>query len=150
MKRSALSLFACVAVATAALPASGAVAETPTRVGVDQVMNVSFRLTGASLTVTLRDDNGEVNKIAKQVSGKTVSVACSGKNPRSRKTVVAYKDFTWKKNRTVATVELSADVSDGVDWCVLERPKPPRKDYAMSKKMRVPNPNAPQPTTPEQ
>jgi hypothetical protein len=149
MKRTALSLIACAASCAVALPVAGAFAETPTRVGVDQVMNVSFRLTGASLTVTLRDDNGQVNKIAKQVSGKRVSVACSGKNPKSGKTVVAYKDFTWKKKATIATATLNADVSDGVNWCVLERAKPPRKDYALSNKMRVPNPNAPQPTTPE-
>ncbi len=145
MKRSAL--FLLVSAATSA-GVSLASAETPTRVGVDQKQQVSFRVTGDSLLVTLRPVDGKANPLAKRLSGKGASIACSGKSPENGKAAVGFQDFTWPKKATTYQGTLNADVSDGLKWCVLEEAKPPRKDLAITYKLRVPNPAASTPAAP--
>ena len=144
MKRSVLFLLACAA-AAAVVPAVSA--QTPTRVGVDQKQQVSFRVTGATIAVTLRPVDGKANPLAKRLSGKGASVACSGKNPDTGKAEAGFVDFTWPKKVTAFETTLNVDVSDGLKWCVLEESKPPRKDLAVTYKLRVPNP-ATAPSTP--
>jgi hypothetical protein len=131
----ASTLPALVCAAALSLPT---VATAATKLGVDQAKQVSFSLTGRSLTVTLRSDGTSNNPLLASLSGSEVLFSCRGVGPKGGKPRIATADATWETDASIVTVKLSRDVSKKVSWCVLELPD--HSDIAVTTKMRTPKP----------
>lgn len=144
MLRPVLFLLAVVCtglVAPAAAPARVAEAPaTPTRVGIDRDRQVSFSLSGRSLTVTLRPVDGEPNPLETTVFGADVVLVCNGTSPRTRRAAVADRELRWTPGATALTARLSRDVSFKPRWCVLEQAD--GTDLAVTFKLRLPRPTS--------
>lgn len=136
MKRSVMFLLASATIATAP-PLAAAAART--RVGVDHTRNVSFTVTNRAIAITLRPVDGQPNPLATELSGTDIVVACQGKSPSTGRQRIADATAVWPADATTFEGKLSRDISDGLKWCVLERPD--GTDLAVTLKMRVPKPS---------
>lgn len=132
-----------IALSSASFAVPAALAETPTRVGVDQDKQVVFSVSGRELIVRLRPVDGSTNPLAADLSGSDVVLACRGRSPKGGAERIASSKVVWPAGSTEVTTRLSKDVSSKLRWCIMERPD--GSDVAVTLKMRVPNPAA-QPT----
>lgn len=133
---SRLHPFVLTALAVAALPAAAlAASSTPTRVGIDEKRQVSFNLSGRDVTVTLRPIDGAENPLARDLYDTKVVLACSGRSPAKKKTLITDASTTWPTGQTAHQFRLKKDVSLKPKWCVLERPQ--GTDLAVTFKLKV-------------
>ena len=132
-----LGLPALACVAALSLP-TAASAAGQTKVGVDKKTQVSFSLTGRSLTVTLRPLGGAINPLVNELWGAPVTLACRGFSPKGGKAHIATTTTTWLDEALTTTVKLSRDVSGKTTWCVMEQPD--GTDLAVTTKLRTPAP----------
>lgn len=128
-------LLFTVAAVTALPGAAVAAASTPTRVGIDQEQQVSFNMTGRTVTVTLRPIDGAENPLARDLYDTDVVLACSGTSPSKKKVLVTDASVTWPEGQTAHQFRLKKDVSVKPKWCVLERPQ--GTDLAVTFKLKV-------------
>jgi hypothetical protein len=124
------------AAAVTALPcAAFAATPTPTRVGIDQKTQVSFNMTGRTVTVTLRPIDGAENPLARDLYDTDVVLACSGTSPSKKKVLITDASVKWPNGQTAHQFRLKKDVSLKPKWCVLERPQ--GTDLAVTFKLKV-------------
>lgn len=128
-------LLLMAAAVTAVPGAAVAATSTPTRVGLDEKRQVSFNLSGRDATVTLRPIDGAENPLARDLYDTDVVLACSGRSPKTKKTLITDASTTWPTGTTAHRFRLKKDVSFKPKWCVLERPQ--GTDLAVTFKLKV-------------
>lgn len=133
-------------VTPAAVGTSQAAAPGKVKVGVDREQNVSFRIDGRRVELTLRPVGGIANPLTAQLPGNRVVLACKGTSPKRGRVLVGELDVQWPYSATVMHGKLTHDVSDAMQWCVLEQPD--GADIAVTRKLRAPKPGDVDPTTP--
>jgi hypothetical protein len=129
----ATSLLFPLAVGTGQAAAPGKV-----KVGVDRTKNVSFSVDGRMIDVTLRPDGATVNPLAAKLAGESIVVACKGASPKRGDVRVGDVETSWPAGQTLLRARLSRDVSDAMQWCLLEQPD--GTDVAVTRKLRTPKP----------
>jgi hypothetical protein len=108
------------------------------KVGVDQEQNVSFSVNGRMVDVSLRPSGDQPNALAEKLSGESIVVACKGTSPKRGRVLIGDLETSWPTGATLLRGKLSRDVSDGLQWCVLEQPD--GSDIAVTRKLRTPKP----------
>lgn len=134
-------LAGLVAVALCSPLAAGtgeAAAPGKVKVGVDREKNVSFSVDGRTIDVTLRPDGETPNPLVKDLSGQSIVVACKGTSPKRGKVLIGDLETSWPTGTPAFRGRLSRDVSDALQWCVLEQPD--GTDVAVTRKLRTPKP----------
>lgn len=132
-----------------AVGTSHAAAPGKVKVGVDRKEAVSFSIDGRTIDITLRPVGDKANQLVADLSGAYVVVACKGTSPKHGRRAVGDLQTTWPVGQSAMRGRLSHDVSDAMQWCVLEHLD--GTDIAVTRKLRTPKPAAastPQPTTP--
>lgn len=82
----------------------------------DRRADVLFRLSGAHLTMKLREQGNP--RTTKRLVGKRVAAAC-GTDNRTGGSVVS-KTFTWPRSRSTFGVDFSRDISGRAAYCLIE------------------------------
>ena len=106
---AAFALAATLAAAAAA-PATAAVVRKK-----DRRAGVTFRLSGAHLTMKLSEQANP--RTTKKLLGKRVAAACGTSTTGGR---VYDKVFTWPEDRASVAVDLDRDISSRVAYCLVE------------------------------
>jgi hypothetical protein len=83
----------------------------------DRRAGIVFRLSGAHLTMKLRDQGNP--RTVKKVVGRRLVAAC-GTNVERGGTIVDVT-FTWPEGRSSVAVDFDRDISRRAAYCVLER-----------------------------
>lgn len=135
MAAAVLSLLSPLAVGTGQAAAPGKV-----KVGVDKTKGVSFSIDGRTIDVTLRPNGDEPNKLASELSGASIVVACKGTSPKRGSVLIGDLETSWPVGEVLLHGKLSKDVSDDLQWCVLEQPD--GTDIAVTRKLRSPKPTS--------
>ena len=95
--------------------ALGTAADAAVKRKKDRRAGVTFRLSGAHLTMKLSEQANA--RTSKKLLGKRVAAACGTSTTGGR---VYDAVFTWPKDRASVGVDLDRDISSRVAYCLLE------------------------------
>jgi hypothetical protein len=111
MRRAAAALLALALTVGVAAP----VADAAVKRKKDRRAGVTFRLSGAHLTMKLSEQPNP--RTAKKLLGKRVAAACGTSTTGGR---VYAEEFTWPEERASVAVDFARDISNRVAFCLVE------------------------------